>query len=281
MSNRTFGREDVPRVFGLWWYEVWRLYDGLPRVDVDLEVFWRGLDHRLRVVFPTDTHNDSGWYSVPGGVLERPRYEMTESCLWSPNGDWPAVYFAATKPEGARPGLAVINTGTPSARIEGGAIMYSLLRGVADPFCLGRYAQDYPMPTAELLDGGYHRYQFALMSVPHEPVCDGVLAEALRMNLPAVAQVVAEPLSAEGISVEPSCVAVSAVKRSFDGAGWAVRLVNYASEPVRARVTLPGEGLRVERTNLREREGVPVAVAGRTCEVEMRGNEIATLVVRA
>ena len=280
LSNRTFGREEIPRVFGLWWYQTWRLYDGLPRVDVDLEIFWRGLDHRLRLVFPSGGRDDSGWYSVPGGVLERPRYEMTESCLWSPNGDWPAVYFAATKPEGNRPGLAAINTGTPSARIENGAIMYSLLRGVADPFCLGRYAQDYPMPTAELMDGGYHRYQFALMSVPHDPVCDGVLAEALRMNLPAVAQVVAEPLSAEGLAVEPSCVAVSAIKRSFDGAGWAVRLINYAAEPVRARVTLPREGLTAERTNLREREGTPVAVTGRTCEIEMRAQEITTLVVR-
>ncbi len=280
MSNRTFGREEVPRVFGLWWYEVWRLYDGLPRVDVDLEVFWRGLDHRLRLVFPTDARDDTGWYSIPGGVLERPRYEMTETCLWSPNGDWPAVYFVSTQPEGDRPGLAVINTGTPSARLEDGAIMYSLLRGVGDPFCLGRYAQDYSMPTAELLDGGYHRYHFALMSVPHDPVCDGVMAEALRMNLPAVAEVVQEPFSAEGIAVEPPCVALSAVKRTFDNSGWAVRLVNYAAESVRARLTLPREGLTAKRTNLLEREGVSVEVLGRNLELEMRAHEITTLVVR-
>ncbi len=280
MENRTFGREEVPRVFGLWWYEVWRLYDGLPRVDVDLEVFWRGLDHRLRLVFPTDARDDTGWYSIPGGVLERPRYEMTETNLWSPNGDWPAVYFVSTQPAGDRPGLAVINTGTPSARIEDGVVMYSLLRGVSDPFCLGRYAQDYPMPTAELMDGGYHRYRFALMSVAHDPVCDGVLTEALRMNLPAVAEVVEQPISAEGIAVEPSCVAVSAVKRSFDGSGWAVRLVNYAAEPVRARLTLPREGLSAERTNLLEREGAAMEVRGRAVEVEMRGYEIGTVVVR-
>lgn len=280
MSNRTFGREEVPRVFGLWWYEVWRLYDGLPRVDVDLEVFWRGTDHRLRLVFPTDTLDDTGWYSIPGGILERPRYEMTETNLWSPNGDWPAVYFAATRPEDDRPGLAVINTGTPSARIENGAIMYSLLRGVSDPHCLGRYAQDYPMPTAELLDGGYHRYHFALMSVPHYPVCDGVLAEALRMNLPAAAEVVEQPFSAEGITVESGCVALSAVKGSFDGRGWALRLVNYAPEPVRTRLTLPRGDLTAERTNLREREGVPLEMRGDRLELDLRPHEITTVVVR-
>lgn len=280
MENRTFGREEVPRVFGLWWYEVWRLYAGLPRVDVDLEVFWRGLDHRLRLVFPTNARDDTGWYSIPGGVLERPRYEMTETNLWSPNGDWPAVYFVSTKPEHDCPGLAVINTGTPSARIEDGAIMYSLLRGVSDPFCLGRYAQDYPMPTAELMDGGYHRYRFALMSVPHDPVCDGVLAEALRMNLPAAAEVVEEPISAEGMAVEPSCVALSAVKRSFDGSGWAVRLVNYAAEPVRARLTLPREGLTAERTNLLEREAVAIEICGQHLELQLRGYEMGTVVLR-
>ncbi|HEY3396338.1 MAG TPA: glycosyl hydrolase-related protein [Armatimonadota bacterium] len=277
MSNGTFGREPDPRVFGLWWYQTWRMYDGLPRVDVELEVFWRSIDHRLRIAFPTGASSDTGLYSIPGGVLERERYDMTESCLWSPNGDWPALYFAATRPEPGRPGLAVLNTGTPSARIEDGAVMYSLVRGVGDTHCLGRYAQDYPMPTAELMDGGYHRYRFALMSVPTDPVADGVMAEALRLNAPPVVAVVDQAPAVAGLSVTPSAVELVAIKRSFDGAGWAARLVNYSATSQSATVTLPRADLQVSRTNYLEREAEPLAVVGGQVTLELRGHEMTTL----
>jgi alpha-mannosidase len=164
--NLGFGREKDAMVFGLEWQITVRLLDGAERVDFCYEIFWKSANRRIRVVFPTQSPTDTGWYSIPGGWLGRKRYEQTGTGLWSPNGDWPALYFVATQGSDAMsPGWALVNYGTPSARIENGQIQMSLLRSPAFGHCLERYGQNYPMPTGNLRDSGWHHFTFSL--TPH------------------------------------------------------------------------------------------------------------------
>jgi hypothetical protein len=164
--NLGFGREKDAMVFGLEWQITVRLLDGADRVDFGYEIFWKSANRRIRAVFPTQSPTDTGCYSIPGGWLERKRYEQTGTGLWSPNGDWPALYFVATQGADQKaPGWALVNYGTPSARIENGQMQVSLLRSPAFGHCLERYGQNYPMPTGNLRDSGWHHFTLSL--TPH------------------------------------------------------------------------------------------------------------------
>lgn len=164
--NLGFGREKDSMVFGLEWQITVRLLDGADRVDFGYEIFWKSANRRIRAVFPTQSPTDTGWYSIPGGWIERRRYEQTGTDLWSPNGDWPALYYVATMgADSGSPGWALVNYGTPSARIENGQVLMSLLRSPAFGHCLERYGQNYPMPTGNIRDSGWHHFTFSLL--PH------------------------------------------------------------------------------------------------------------------
>lgn len=169
--NLRFGREADPAVFALEWYTTVRLLGQARRVDFSHEVFWKTANRRLRVVFPVQAAVDTAWYSIPGGWLERPRYEQTETALWSPNGDWPALHFVAARPTAdSATGWAAVNYGTPSCRVEDGRILVSLLRSPGFGHCLERYGQDYPMPTSGIRDPGWHHFTFSLL--PHTGASD-------------------------------------------------------------------------------------------------------------
>lgn len=246
--NLRFGREPDPSVFALEWYVTVRLVDGARRVDFAFELFWKAADRRVRAVFPVQAPGDNGWYSIPGGWLERPRYEQTDTFLWSPNGDWPALYFAAAQPApGKLPGWGVVNYGTPATRIEDGRILVSLLRAPGFGHCLERYAQAYPMPTSGIRDGGWHRFTLSL--VPHAGVADmprlALAAAALNQAPPAVRVPREAALPAPALHVEGAGIQLVAAKLPFDGRGArgpVLRLLNLRPAPVEARLCLGGKG---------------------------------------
>ena len=162
--NLPFGHEQDPMMFALEWFVTVRLLDGADRIDFHYEVFWKTANRRVRMVFPTQTTADTGWYSIPGGWLRRDRHDQKDTVLWSPNGDWPAQNFVATE-NAKSAGWALIHYGTPAARIEDGRILISALRSPAFGHCLERYAQRYPMPTSGIRDPGWHHFTLSLL--PH------------------------------------------------------------------------------------------------------------------
>ena len=244
--NLRFGREEDPSIFALEWMVTVRLLDAARRVDFSYEIFWKSENRRLRAVFPVQSATDSAWYSIPGGVLERPRYDQTETCLWSPNGDWPALHFAAAQPAaGQASGWAVINYGTPSARVADGRIMMSLLRSPGFGHCLERYAQDYPMPTSGLRDGGWHHFRLSL--APHAGAGDisrlAGEASALNLAIPAAAAPTGSTLSALPFQITGQGIELVAVKLPFDGGQEQIlRLLN--NQPVPSALSLKGNGGR-------------------------------------
>ncbi|MBU4285692.1 MAG: hypothetical protein KKD76_02180, partial [Verrucomicrobia bacterium] len=234
LNNNLFGCEKIPEIRGLYWYETVRAYEGLSRVEFDIEIFWQTENQRIRVAFPTRAASDTGIYSTPYGLVKRNRYEMTETCLWSPNGDWPAAEWVGTLPAPGAAGVAVVNFGTPSARIEDGVILYSVLRSPGYGFAQSLYAWDYPVPLARMADPGFHRFRFALTSYKDEPVAEGVLDQAFSMTTPMSAW--QGSASVRGFTVEPSGVYLTALKPTFDGDGWALRVVEYAGRAIEATI---------------------------------------------
>jgi len=272
-----FGREGDPNIFSLDWYVTVRLLDHACRVDVQYELYWKAVNRRIRAAFPTGAASDAGLYGIPGGWLTRARYEQTETFLWAPNGDWPALHWFGTPPspppprgEG-RPGWAVVNYGTPAARIEDGRLLVSLLRAPGFGHCLERYAQDYPMPTGGIRDGGWHHFTVSVMPFT-DPAAMALAAAALNARPPSVLS--GECPAAPALRVEGDGIEVLAAKSPFSGEGLILRLLNQRDTETTATLHLPA-GARVYDCTMLEDARAEIGTA-----VAMRAFAMKTLLIR-
>lgn len=282
MDSGNFGYEAHPSVFGLEWLQTVRLLEGLPWVEVEMEVFWAGVDHRLRVAFPTRASTDRGLYHIPYGVLTRDRYEMTETGLWSPNGDWPALHFAAAEPDGPVPGMAVFNTGTPSARIEDGTLFYSLLRSPGFGHALTRYAQEYPLPLSEMRDGGYHHFRFAVMPYTGSNLAQVLEAAAVLSDAAPAFRVPSDaPGWRSGLALAEPGAYVAAVKPPFEGEGLAVRVVEQLGQARTVTLTVPAGFTRARLANLLEEPEADLPVRAGLVQMPLRAFGIHTLLLES
>jgi alpha-mannosidase len=269
--NLPFGRELDPMMFALEWFVTMRLLDGSDRMDFHYEIFWKTANRRVRMVFPTQAASDIGWYSIPGGWLQRERHDQKDTVLWSPNGDWPAQNMVAAQgAKGSDKGWAVIHYGTPAARIEDGRILISPLRSPAFGHCLERYAQRYPMPTSGIRDPGWHHFTLSLL--PHAGEIDMPrlvrTANALNARPMAVSPLTTDSLpDASWPRLTGPSVELAACKPVFLPApagtpanAVVLRLLNLSDSHAEAKLTAhPATGVRFQECNLLEQ---PVGPAG-------------------
>ena len=226
--NNRFGREADPSVFGLEWTKTVRLHDESGIISFSTEIYWKSANRRIRVVFPGRPGKDNATYGIPGGYLERQRYEQTDRFLWSPDGNWPALdFFARTD---ANPAPALLNKGAVGARVEDGAMMISLLRSPAFGHCLERYAQDYALPYAGVRDSGYHLVEYGLTACRGASDVPRVAREARAWNERALLcpSNVALPAIKTG---HPALEAI-ALKPRFKCAGAVLRVLNNSNAAV-------------------------------------------------
>lgn len=280
-ENLQFGREQDPNVFALDFYVTVRLLDHDWRIDFSYEVFWKSADRRLRALFPTGSASDAATYSIPGGYLDRDRYEQEEFCLFSPNGDWPTLYFVSPDPAGpAR--WAVVNYGTPACCVRDGAVEVSLLRSPGFGHCLERYAQTYPMPTSQIRDNGWHGFELSLLPWEADDV-QGLAMEAAGLNRdhPLVPGHLAGAEAA--VAIDASGVDLLAAKRPFDpdqADAVVLRLVNRSDQPSHATVNLAGlSPAEVWRCNLLEEVQDALAIDVGRVTLDLAPFQLATLLV--
>ncbi len=245
-ENKRFGREIDPEVFGLEWTKTVRLHEQADHVSFATEIYWKAANRRIRVLFPGKPGDDRAVYGIPGGYLERPRYEQTDRFLWSPDGDWPALDFLARS--GSGPSLALFNKGAVGSRVEDGTMMISLLRSPAFGHCLERYAQNYPMPYGGIRDGGYHLLEYALGVCRGQADLPRVAAAAKAWNEPAL--LLPEDTQLPAIHAGHPALQVTAVKPAFTGSRAVLRLLNCSDTPVEAEVRV--EGFRLVPCSLLE-----------------------------
>ncbi|MFA6293038.1 MAG: glycosyl hydrolase-related protein [Victivallales bacterium] len=279
-ENSTFGREIDPSVFGLEWIQKVIVTRNLPWVEFRYDLFWQAVNRRIRIVFPSKSKEDRGLYSIPYGVLWRDRYEMAENALWSPNGDWPSLFYTASSPAGKNPGMAVINTGTPSARIEDGAIMYSVLRSPGFGHCLLRYAQDYPMPTSEIRDGGHHLFRFGLMPFDGDIPEIQKAGEILNSGAPVFGCPGKTKDEPSPFSVSEPGVFVESVKTAYQG-GIALRVVEMEGRGRTLEIAVPERTKKVLLTNMLEEPLREVLLTGSKIKLEIKPFQIVTLVLQS
>lgn len=263
------------RVLALKWRQVVRLWEGLGRVEFETEIDWSAFDRRIRVSFPTFARGDDGYYAIPYGVLKRSRYDKTDRPgVANPDGDWPATQFFATA-QGENAQVALMNRGTPSARIERGELLMTLLRSPTFPGGGLLWPEFYDAPVyGGMRDAGRHTFHYALTSFSGDEYGETARqAQVFGGGLTALSGVptvsAAPGLSAQGVNI-------SAMKRSEDGLALIIRLSEFAGRGEEAALTLPFAA-RIWKADLLERPQEALRAENGVLKVALRPFEILTL----
>ncbi|MBN1810148.1 MAG: hypothetical protein JW909_13865, partial [Planctomycetes bacterium] len=270
-----------PRTILLDFSQRWRFYHHRPIIDVRTEIDWSACDRRVRLCFPTTMKTSRMLTEIPFGVIERDRYEMTETCWNNANGDWPAVSWGALEEKGS--GFAVFNRGTPSYRNEDGALLVSVLRSPTFPNCLEEPGS-YSAPVYDgMRDAGRHvfRHRLVFYEGGWKEAC--VVDAAREFNQPVPAALVPEgsPAPAWPIGPLPDGVVLAALKRPHDDGGLVLRLSEMHGEERSFDLEIRrGEFTRAEKTDFLEDPGTPLEMSGGAVRVDLRPFEIATLRLR-
>lgn len=251
-----------PLVRRLSWRQEVRLYQGIKQIFCRTEVDWDTTNRRLRVAFPTTIATSKATYAIPYGALERKPYEPDFRTLPSTNGDWPAINWVDVHDD--QHGVALLNKGLPSHKVEGGVIYLSLLRSPILPWCLNE-PEFYDCPDYDgARDTGKHVFEYAL--VPHTGDWKAAGLERLgrEYNTPMVARITeANGDGSRGdqhafLKIEASDnVIVTAIKQADRIDGAVVRFAETNGVEGKATFTLEGATGKAELVNFIERQAQP------------------------
>ncbi|HEV7534670.1 MAG TPA: glycoside hydrolase family 38 C-terminal domain-containing protein, partial [Acidimicrobiia bacterium] len=240
---------------------------GSRRVDFVTDVDWHE-DHKfLKVAFPVAVHAAAARFEIQFGHLARPTHANT--AFEQARFEVCAQRWADLSEAGY--GVALLNDCKYGYDVAGHTLRLSLLRAptAPDPLC----------------DRGRHRFSYALL--PHDGSLAPVIAAGYALGSPLVVRAAGtaggapdttRPPEHTVMAVSDPGFVVETVKAADDGRGVIVR--GYEALGGRRRFRLsPGVACTVAvRTDLLERDGVPVPVDGDgAVELTVRPFELVTL----
>lgn len=284
-SGKFSGNESVwyprdYRVMILEWKQTVRLYKGVKRVVFKTDIDWDTFDRRIRVSFPTKVHapEDRGNYAVPYGVVSRDRYEFSRTGWNNANGDHPAVEWVSTCGDDVN--VAIMNRGTPCARIENGEMLVSLLRSPTFPNCL-LWPEFYNAPVYDgMRDFGSHSFEYALTDFVGDWKNSDIVCQAELYNRTLLCVNGRSKLALDGIELKADSSQISSMKKSENGEGIILRLVEQKGRADTVTLMLPKHCKSVVVTNLMEKDAQALhCIEDGTFAVEMHPFEIKTLKV--
>jgi alpha-mannosidase len=244
---------------------------GVPKVDLGVDVDWRGEGCRLRLKLPTLIDSAGGIYEVPFGAVRRRVYAPGSNR----KGEWPAQRFVAL--EDREHGLALLNTGVAGVECAGGTLWTTLLRAPRN-----EYAGMVPDATSS--QHGSHSFLFALVPYQGRWHESPVLRLAQELNSPLFASGVGASTPSDGLSVvglDGDGVVLAAVKFPEDGARDEIvaRLYEATGRSRDAVLSVRGatEGWL---SDLRESRGEPLERRGESFRIPLGAFQIKTVRLR-
>jgi alpha-mannosidase len=240
-----------------WLTQIVRLDAESRRLEFHVEVDWHESHTLLKVCFPLAVRAVTATYEMPFGYAERPTHYSTR---WDrARYEVPAHRFADLSEHGF--GVALLNDCKYGYSCYGNELRLSLLRSPKSPD-----------PEADM---GRHRFAYAVL--PHAGGWRdaGVVAEAIRFNVPLRRTAGIEPFAA----VDDPNVVLDTIKRAEDSDAIVLRLYEAHGGRGVARVRLASPFASAHRTNALEDDGDALAVDGQTIVVPYRPHEIVTLKV--
>jgi mannosylglycerate hydrolase len=255
---------------------------GVRRIDIRTVIENCVKDHRLRVLFPTNSKAVNS-LSQSAFTLERRSIQLPDGSDWieAPCPTMPTAGVVMV--DGA--GLAVVGKGLHEYEVTAeGEIYLTLLRAVGWlsrndlQTRKGHAGPPYETPEAQCL--GRHVFEYAILPYGGRGFETEVFLEAQRFNLPPLATMLHNVRLLEGkgvfLKVDPPEMIVSALKLSEDGEALILRLYNLSAKPLEGKLRLGFEVRRIIEVNLNEDNLQGLDVHGSELTFQARGGEIKT-----
>ncbi len=265
------------------------LHADLPRVDV-LTVFGNNArDHRLRAHFPSVASADYCFAEGQFDVVRRP-IDLPPGEDWceKPVGQKPVQSYVAV--DGTDCGLAVINQGMPEYEVLKGepvTIAQTLLRSCGwlsrDDYEARPYNAGPVMPTPDAQCLGKQIFRYAVVPYQGNWKRAQVWQMAHQHNAPPRAVITGLhggdlPKAQSFVSVAPSNIIVTSVKKAEKSNALVVRVLNTTPDDVDATITIAGKFKKAVLANLNEEPtGGKLATKGKTVSFPMPGFRMQTV----
>jgi alpha-mannosidase len=250
-----------------------RVYNGVPRIDVETKLLNNDKFVRYRLLIPTSVQNGRRFDEIPFGTIERPESQEFPAQNWFDYGD-------------GHHGIALLNIGIPGSNVADGTLLSSLMRSAR--INAYSYSGGYePGVSSDLgLELGQERtFYYALL--PHAGTWQqaGVFRAGLEFSHPLIARPLSQhagslPNKFNFLEVTPADVVLSAVKPAEDGEGVIVRVYEAAGQPASdARIHFTSEVLSSAEVNLTEQPLAKEAVEANSISFNLHPFEIKTFKV--
>jgi len=247
-----------------------RLYQGVPRVDVETKLVNHDKFVRYRVVVPTSVQNGRDFQEIPFGAIERPTSQEFPAQNW-------ADYSDDTH------GVTLLNRGLPGNNVADGTLILSLMRSTAIQ-SYGGFDQAAIASGTALELGKERTFHYAL--VPHAG--DWRQANAYRAGLEFNNPLIVRKASAHKGSlpgvwglfdVSPGNVVLSAFKPANDGSS-IIRVYEADGRATAATLKLHAKVLSANEANLMEDTGKKLKTQNDSIHFDLHPFEIKTFKLR-
>ena len=244
-----------------------RMYAGVPRVDVKMQVDWHEKHILLKVAFPLSAQSDQATFEIPYGSIERPTTRNTPA--EQAKFEVPAQRWADLSD--TKHGFSLLNDSKYGYDVKGNVLRLSLLR-----------SPEWPDPHA---DEGHHEFTYSLY--PHGGNWRD--AQTVRRGYELNYKLIAMRAQKHGgtlpgehslVRIEPDDVVLTAIKKSEDDDSLVLRFYEWAGREADVKLQLPAGAQSASETDLMERSIASLAMHNDAVTVHTKPYEIKTLKVR-
>ena len=255
---------DDPGVKILTWRQSMILYKGYDRIDFHTEIDWDTERRRIRLAFPTGIATDEAYYSIPYGVLKRGKYEPEYDTNYGTNGDIPAVNWIDVFDESKDFGVALINTGTPSHKVEDGVIFLSVLRSPADLWSVSEEDYDHCLDFDDGRDQGSHNFLYSLILHNGNYASANIELRGREVNNPLICRSLSGSKNGDLGQTHSFMklkatdnVLIAAIKKAYKDDSMIVRLAETEGDSGEFSIEIDGAGGNKETINFIETDAQP------------------------
>jgi len=273
-SIGVFGLSD-PNAIHLKFEQRFIIKKGIPLIYIEHDVDWYTISRRLRLCFKTNTEKNSGLYDIPYGNITRERYEPQDYDFVTPDGDWPAINWAAVKDKDYT--FALLNNGTPSYRVEDGMISNSILRSPVSPGGILQPEMYVTNNFATIPDPGHHTFRHAVYVTNKNEIDINNIAQ--QFNAPPQTILGNSTLNSPITAFVSENSEITAIKRAEKSDDIVLRIVEKTGENSSATLKVSELVKGAKRANILEDVISGLEVVGGEIKIELKPYEIATVIL--
>ncbi|MFP4082580.1 MAG: alpha-mannosidase [Candidatus Aminicenantes bacterium] len=240
------------------------LYQGIPRIDINMKADWWEDHILLKVAFAVDVKNDSAAYEIPFASIQRP---TTRNTAWEKaRFEVPAIRWADLSDE--HYGVSLLNQSKYGYDIKDHVMRLTLLR-----------SPTWPDPMA---DRGKHQFSYALYPHPGDWREADTVQRGYEFNSPLLPLLVDShpgelPPSYSFLRVSPSNVILAAVKKAEERESLILRVYEAEGRAAEALIEYFRKPKKVYALDLMENRLNSLSFRENSVELKLGKSEIKTI----